>query len=661
MTDDEVAGMGATDVGGAAPAAPLPRAVAGKPKVTREVPIVLGEADKQRAIETVDRLNQIKNGLGVDVDEEGQILLDHDKSRAITHGYDPEAHTLNMRRYGLETRKGDVAKTSERSGIGQLFFGDKEYDPYKDLKGGFFEGPKTKALNEAQREWALISQLVGHREEGKVGADPSTYLFSRDQGESTKRETRERLAQKIRQEARTLPVGVGDKAREQFNRIADYIEKMEPSMLHGAHKTMQDIADLADKHASPPVKAAVDAAIKEQADPERTSMFDAFKVGFGDNVAPMTMGLGSLLTQGNGGEVRAPGADVITRDPKTGLETTTRAAPAGPGGQTGRDVETMHQRIVENMTGKSPQEQAALIEQLKEEHPRVYTIGSILGWFSDPVGLVGGLAVKGAAKAGEAIAGTAGKFLGAAAAGAPQGIVSDLAAGGEGGAVPALVGAAGGAAGELVNAAAGKATGTLAGAPERMQMGEMVAEGRRAAHEIMQEAHRHGVQPKGTLWQEVYRRLEEKFPGMKRGAPRRGPGGKFGPGFVPELAHAADEATVTAHGASPGAGANAHPFMTLMNPNASAGQVGIALGHEAVEGRAGRALTAAALGRGKAITGAIDKNTAALVAAIRSADPHGFRFALRTAREAGVPHVMIQAAEEAYHKRNRERVEADAP
>lgn len=663
MTPEEAMAAGAVeDVPRVAPARPNVSRATSKPKVTREVPIVFGPGEKEKHEATVARLNSVAQGLGIDTDEQGQVLLDNDKSNAITHGYDPEAHTLNMRRYGLEMRKGEAAaKTGERSGIGEFFLGDKDYDPYKDLKGGLLSSPKTKALNDAQREWTLISQLVGHREEGKVGADPSTYLYGRDAAPSTKRETRERLATKILDEANTLPdAGGGAEIKAQFHKIADYIRTQDPALLHGAHKSMQEVANLAE-HASPPVRDAVHAAIREQSDPERSSMLDAFKVGFGNNVAPMTMGAGSLVSQaisGPGGDVRAPGADVITRDPKTGLETTTRGAPSVGSGQTGRDVEQMHQRIVQNMTGKSPEEQAALIEGLKADHPNIYTMGAILGWFADPVGLLGSKAIEAAGMAGKALAGTGGKLAAQAAVGAPQGIVADLAGGGEGGVVPAVLGAGGAMAGEAVNAIAGKARGMIAGAPLRVEHGKFADAARAIDHEMKRAVHWGEMpEPKNHI-KEVYRRLNAMIePEQRKFLTLNEKTGRF-----KELEHAAEVGTHEAHaGATSDRQANAHAPTTLGNQDASWQQKAIAMAHETAIGREAQGLRALAIGSGRMLGGAADKGIAKLVAAIRAADPHHFRYAIREAREAGVTHEMIQAAEEAYHKRNHERVEADAP
>ncbi len=663
FTDEEVAQMGG-DVAPPPVIAHAPRVKSAAPgKVTKQVPINLNPGEYEKAAATVDRLNQLARGLGVDTDEQGQVVLDNDKSRTITKGLDPEVAKHTLRRFATEMRKAGAEKPEgERSGIKKFFLGESDAsDPYKEFRGGVFEAPQNKRIQEAQRTWSLIDQLIGHREEGRIGADPTTYLFSADASEGIKRDTRARLAQKIRQEARTLPSQLGGpEAAARFNTIADYIESQNPELLHGAHKSMQHVGDLASRHASEPVKAAVDEAIKEQSDPDRTSVLDALKTGFGNNAAPLTMAAGSLLTRAAPGVIEHGGQSTFV-DPETGV-TTELGATEPAKGSIGGDVDKMHQTIVQNLTGKSPEEQAAFIETLKAEHPIAYRLAAAGGWLADPVGLAGGKAFQGI-KAGIKAAGgglIARNAVPALVAGAPMGALAGRGAGSENDLLNAGVGAGGALAGEAVNAVAGAGAKALAGAPKRVAAEELAQEARAVAHELGQAAHRHGAAGEGTVWEQVYSALQKRYPQMKPGLPVRDAStGKFRPGYVPELAHAADVATVSTHGAGPGAAANAHPFMTLMNPQATPAQVAIAIGHEAVEGRTGRALTAAALGRGKAITNVGDKAMASIVSAIRKASPDEFRKAIMEARAAGMSAAAIDAAQELYQKRNKESAAAN--
>lgn len=636
---------GGVDVGGPAPAAPrVPRATSGTPKVTREVPIVFGPGEKEKHLATADRLSQIRNGLGLDVDDAGQIIPDNAKSLGLTEGHDPDAMRVHMRRFGQEARKGETAKTgSERGAIGDLILGEKDYDPYREFKGGIFSDPQDEKLNDAQNMWGLTTQLLGHREEGKLSEDPSAYMFARDAGDETKAATRGRLADKITQEANTLPDAAGGAAlKDKYRKIAEYIRTLNPDMLHGAAKAAAVVSDLT-RHASPPVQAAVKHAI-------RTTMLDAFKVGFGNNVAPMTMGLGSMIAT-----AAAPGDEPVS----TGGDMLDPAALAPPArGSVGADVDMMHQRIVQNMSGMPPEDQAKYIQRLKDEHPGVYRVGAALGWFADPVGLLGGKLIGGAAKAGGSLAeavgapALAGKALGAGVAGAPQGMLADAANGGAGGVTPALVGAAGGAAGEVANAAIGKIGAAMAGAPKRLEIRDLVTGANAINHDVIQAVHRGDEAAPANMWKEVYRRLNASLERSQRANLTLNPTtGRFR-----ELEHAVDVATKDTHSAGSGQMTSSHPYAALVNPGAPAINQAGAIVHAAAERRLTGAAMLWASTRAKAGAGAIDTGIAKLVSAIRTADPHGFRFALREAREAGVSHEMIQAAEEAYHKRNHERV-----
>lgn len=671
LTDEQVAAMGAVDMDAPTPhVRPKRAAMPGPARTTRQVEVNLSPEEYKRAAAVSDRLDEVAGGFGISADPEGSVTLDNQNSRMLTHGLDPEVHReAAIKRFAIQRKR---SKANEGETKLSIFGGDDHTEDvgfqsaFGSRMGGFVP-PDTKKLDQAQRAWSLIGKIIGPEEE-KSGEDPTMYLYASDAGERVKRATRERLATWIEKQARTLPSVVGgDRERKKYEAIARYVRTLDPELLHGAHKAMATVTDLADAHASPPVRDAVKQAVKEQSDPERSSMLEALKVGFGNNVAPMTMGAGSMIAQGLGanGEVRAPGADVITRDPATGLESTTRgaAAPGGPN-QTGRDVDAMHAQIVQGMTGKDPQEQAAYIEQLKAEHPRVYALGSVLGWFSDPVGLVGGKLVGGAARAGKAAAGMAGRLGAAAAAGAPLGVLGDQAAGGQHPGIGAALGAGGAVAGELAGAAANKIASVIGNSTKRADIGKITEAGRKVVHELGKEAAWHGNEPKEPLLVTVYRRLEAEFPpkefGWKRGAPTRDPvSGKMRPGRVPELEHAAEQAVDTAHGHGGSPMAGGHPLMGLASPDVPVATKAMFLGREASEGRLHQGLMAATVGSSKAVVKAADANIAKLVAAIRAGDRHGFRFAVREAAAAGVPSSMIQAAEEAFRKREQMRADAE--
>lgn len=670
FTDEEVAAMGGDVTGGARPA-PARGAAGGKPKTTKQKPVEISQGEYETKVApVVSRLNALSGALGLGVDETGAITLDNDRSRALSHGLHPDVYKAVVKRAALEGRAAAGGKEGEASWLKKLFVGDQAQGGFPELEEqGFFTTPDPKLVNQAKRAW----ELIGKREADKDAllGDPTQFLFPSDAASTTKAEARRRLAQKFRAEARTLPTQSGGaEATALANRMADYIETLDPVHLAAPHASMKHLADVA-HHASPPVQHAVTKALEEHSDPERSTILDALATGFGNNVAPMTMAGGAAIagqmaggppdvaagSPGGGGALAGVGANVPRGTPE---------APSLAAANTiGQNVDLMHQRIVENLTGKTPEQQAEYIEQLKREHPVAYHAAAVGGWLADPVGLLGGKLGQ-AAKEGAAAAGASplvSKAVGAVTGGAPLGVLAGRAAGSENDVENALLGTAGSAVAEGVGGLLGRLGKAAGAAPERMAQGELDKAARAIAHDLGQLEARHGHAGEGTAWEQVYAKLRQQFPDMKatQVQPANPLTGRARPNLVPELAHAADVATAGAHGGAPSASTtNLHPLVTMGNPDATLAQKGQAALHMIAEGRPGAAVTALTAGSARDAARAGDKMLAKLVTAIRGGNLDAFHAATREARAAGMSAAMIDAATEAFHRRQKMQEARDA-
>ncbi len=665
-TDEQLAAMGG-QVDEVAPVrVRAPKGTPGKPGRVKDVP--LSTAAYESTLAPVrSRLGALGQATGVDFTPEG-IVLDHDASTALTEGEDPEVRDAIRAQLAYDTRKGDTK--SDKSALEAFFTGDpheggKRFPEFNKRFGGFVPEDTTRR-EAAQKAYDRAHLFITKQEEGTspVPEDVDKYLIASSDSPARKAYVRKLIADRFREEARKLPAqGGGAELAAQARKVADYIETLNPELLAPSARTGTIVKDLT-KHVSPPVARAI-----------KTSLGDALLTGFGNNVAPITMGLGSMIAKapGLGNNVRAPGADVIYRNPETGLEETHPPGWVPPGGDqqggepvgipgtraasgtVGQNVEMMHQAIVEGLTGKSPEEQAAWIDQLKREHPVAYHAAAVAGWLADPIGLLGGKAVQGLRAAGKAGLGAAATPAAITAVGAPTGVVAGRAAGSENDALNAGLGIAGEGLGQLAGAGIGKLAKVAAGAPKRIAQEEINQSARVIAHDLGQLEARHGIKGTGTTWEQVYAKLRHQYPDLPATlAQKANPlNGQARPSLVPELAHAADVVTAHAEAAPTAAQAATRPFVTLTNPNATNVQVLRDVGREFAEGRGGRALMAAAVGRAGAAQGTLDKGVAKLVQAIRGGNLEAFQAAVREAHGDGISPAMIDAATEAFHRRNK--------
>jgi hypothetical protein len=661
LTDDEVAAL--SDPVPVPAAAPRPRAArAGAPKTTKQVPVNIPEAEIQKAGEQVARMNKITDALGIDLDADGSVLLDNANSRTLHEGIDPEVfQAAAVKRFVANRKRGEKG-----GGEGHMsVFGGKAEPEDVGFESDFgpsmlgFKPADTKRQAEAARVWELIGHLIGD-EENKRGEDPTLYLYSKHAGKASKDAARARLAARFYQAAQTLPpVGNAPELAAKWRRLGDYVRTLDPAMLHGAHQSMGHVKELADKHASPPVAAAVEHAIQEQSDPERSSSIGSFATAFLNNVAPMTVAGGSAIAQ-----------------------------PLGSGRTTGEGTSYIRQRLLQDLGGLPPEQQAEAIERFKAEHPGAYAAGAVSGWLADPVGLLGGKAFQ-AIKAARAAAGAgtvAANVVPAVAVGAPSGVLYGRSQGSDNDAANAAAGVAG----ELGGVAAGKVLGKVAqvvgGAPARVAAREAKAaaadavevaaeratEARKIYAEVAREAHRQGHDvPRPLLFKRVMERLEEKYPGLPKNQPRRDlDTGKMLPSINAELGAAVDDALASSpfgkahgapvHGAQPGPGAvAAHPYAALANPTSSAAAKAAAVAHGIGEGRSpitmGMLYASANAAKGGA---KLDYGMAQLVTAIRSGSREKFAQAIKDAIHDGVPSATIDAATELMERRHKMQQEA---
>ena len=460
MTDADIAALGATVDEAPAPRVRAPGGTPGKPARVKDVP--LSQAAYESTLAPVrSRLGALQQALGVDVSPEG-IILDHDQSNYLTEGHDPDVPAAVRSQYTFDTSKD--AKVDKGSPLADVVGEHARGKPFPEFNarwGGFIPEDTAKR-EEAQRAYDKARLFITKKAEGESPIPESIdkYLFSREDSPARKAYVRKLIADRFREEARQLPAqGGGAELATQARQVADYIETLDPKLLAPSARSGEIVGDLA-KHASAPVRRAI-----------KTSIGDALLTGFGNNVAPLTMGLGSMIAKAPG--LVAPGGG-DTLDPADlaggGGAADAPAAPVGlPGtraasGTVGQNVEMMHQAIVENLTGKSPEEQKAYIEDLKREHPIAYHAAAAAGWLADPVGLLGGKAVQGLARAGAAAGlGRAAIPAAVAAVGAPTGIVAGRAAGSENDLQNAALGVAGEGLGQAVGAGARKLLGVAAG------------------------------------------------------------------------------------------------------------------------------------------------------------------------------------------------------
>ena len=654
MTDDQIAALGATVDEAPAPRVRAPSGTPGKPARVKDVPLTNAEYNSV-VVPARTRIEALSSSLGLDPTP-GGVVLDHDASNYLTEGHDPDVIKAVRSQYGYDTRK--EAKAADKSGIGSLISGDEHADgeqfPEFNKRWGGFIPEDTERKEEARKAYdkAHLFMTKKGESESPVPEDVEKYLISKDASPARKAYVRDLIAKRLEEEARSLPTqGQGAEVAAQARQVANYVRTLDPKLLAPSARSGEIVGDLA-KHASAPVRRAI-----------KTSIGDALLTGFGNNVAPLTMGLGSMIAKAPG--LVAPGGG-DTLDPADlaggGGAADAPAAPVGlPGtraasGTVGQNVDMMHQAIVEGLTGKSPEEQKAYIEDLKREHPIAYHAAAAAGWLADPVGLLGGKAVQGLARAGAAAGlGRAAIPAAVAAVGAPTGIVAGRAAGSDHDLQNAALGVAGEGLGQAVGAGARKLLGVAAGAPARLAQEDINQEARAIAHELGQAEARHGLKGNGTPWEQIYAKLRQAHPELAATAAQTAhPLTKQArPNLVPELAHAADVVTA-GHAGTPTAGSAAlHPMVTLSNPNATAPQLARDFAHEAMLHGPVRPALMVATGQAGAVKNAADKITSKLVQAIRGGNLEAFHATLRDARVDGASPAIIDAATEAFHRRNK--------
>ncbi len=658
LTDDQVAAMGAVPDAAPVAAPRRARAAAGPTTRTKDVPLSQAAYGEQPLAAVRTRVGALGSALGIDPTP-GGIVLDHDASNYLTEGHDPDVIKAVRAQYGYDTKKS--TKEADKSGIANFFEGDPhangEQFPEFNARWGGIIPVDTERRAEAQRAYDKARLFTTKRAEGEspVPEDIGKFLISKEDSEAKKTYTRKLIAERLREEARTLPAqGGGTELAAQIRQAADYVETLNPDLLADHTKTHAIVNDLA-KHASAPVRQAV-----------KTSVKDALLTGFGNNVAPLTMGLGSMIAK-SPGLVAPPGVDYSGGDYQAPIGEEPAAPPAAapvglPGtraasGTVGQNVDMMHQAIVEGLTGKSPEEQHAFIEQLKREHPIAYHAAALGGWLADPVGLAGGKLLQGAKRAGEALGlgSKAATVAATTAVGAPTGVVAGRAAGSENDLANAALGVGGEALGQAAGDVGGKILSGAANAPKRLAQEDLNQEARSIAHDLGQLEARHGIKGEGTGWEQVYAKLRQAHPELEASVPQRAHPltHQARPNLVPELAHAADVVT-SGHAGTPTAGSAAlHPMVTLSNPNATPAQLARDFAHEAMLHGPVRPGMMVLTGQAGAVKNAVDKPIAKLVEAIRGGNLERFHAALREARADGISPVMIDAATEAYHRRNK--------
>lgn len=654
FTDEDITAMGAVDDAPAtvAPRRARPGAAAGKTKA-QNVPIANYESVVAPAN---SRLNQIANALGVAGIDDAGIRLDHDLStRHLTEGLDPDVAAAVPKQFAYDTRRAEAAKGEKSLIPGGEEHASGEVFPEFGARWGGFVPADDKRRKEAEDAYRLAQLFLDKKDEkSAIPGYPGQFLFSREAPPEKKAAVRQLIAQKLLDEARTLPTqGQGAEVAARFKKLAQYIDSQDPALLAPESQTAHEVASLT-KHASAPVARAV-----------KTGIADALLTGFGNNVAPITMGLGSMIAKAPG--LAAPGGgDTLDPADLAAAENpdVPRGTPVGlPGtraasGTVGQNVEMMHQAIVEGLTGKAPDEQAAYIEQLKREHPVAYHAAAAAGWLADPVGLLGGKAFQ-AAKEGAAALGAgrlAAPAAAAAAVGAPTGVVAGRAAGSEADLRNAALGAVGEGAGQAAGAALGRVGSVAAGAPARLSQEEINQAARAIAHDLGQAETRHGIKGAGTPWEQVYQRLVKAHPDLAASLIQKADPvtGRARPNLVPELAHAADVVTA-GHAAPTASSAAMHPMVTLSNPAATPAQLARDFAHEAMLHGPVRPALMVATGQAGHLKNAIDAPVAKLVTAIRGGNLEAFAAAVRAAHADGLSPAMIDAATEAFHRRNRGR------
>ncbi len=675
-TAEQLDAMGATDDQPSAVVARPARVHTGPAKGTRVKDVPLSQGAYESVLAPVrSRLGALGQATGVDIGADGNVVLDHDASTALTEGEDPEVRDAIRSQLAFDTRKGGEGKASERSFISKLFTEDpheegKRFPEFNEKWGGFVP-EDTDKRERAQKAYDRAHLFITKKEEGTspVPEDVDKYLIAKTDSPARKAYVRKLIADRFREEARLLPAqGGGAELAAQARKVADYIETLDEKHLSPEARTGRIVEDLA-KHASGPVARAV-----------KTSISDALLTGFGNNAAPLTIGLGSAIAKAPG--LVAPGGG-DTLDPADlaggGGAADASGAPVGmPGtraaaGNIGQNVDQVHQAIVEGLTGKPPEEQAAFIEQLKREHPLAYHLAAGAGWLADPVGLLGGKALQGAKAAGAAAGlGKLAAPAAVAAVGAPVGVLAGRSQGSENDLLNAGLGVAGEAGGQLVGKGLGKVLSGAAGAPARVAevaakatQEDLSSEARAMAHKLGQVELRTGARISNP-WDRIYAEMEAAHPGMPKTHPQMAHPvtGHARPNVNPELAHAVDtamsEATARAAG-SPGGtavhGASTtqqaiHPNVVLMNEGVPvSGKIGPFLHAVALHGPV-RAGAMAAIGAKSAIGKGADQVVGKLVTAIRGGNAEAFHAALRQAHADGISPAMIDAATAAFHRRN---------
>ena len=657
LTDADLAAAGGVVDDSAPVRVRAPKGTPGKPARVKDVPLTQGAYESVLA-PVRSRLGALGQATGVDFTPEG-IVLDHDASNALTEGEDPEVRDAIRSQLAYDTRK--ATKEEGESSILPHLFGKEPHEagvrfPEFNSKWGGFVPEDTARREAAQKAYDRAHLFITKKEEGTspVPEDVDKYLIAKTDSPARKAYVRKLIADRFREEARLLPAqGGGKELAEQARKVADYIETLDPALLADHAKAGVIVKDLT-KHVSAPVARAV-----------KTSISDALLTGFGNNVAPITMGLGSMIAKApglvapGGGDTLDPAdiaggggaADAVPRETPVGLPGTRAAS-----GTVGQNVEMMHQAVVEGLTGKSPEEQAAFIDQLKREHPVAYHAAAAAGWLADPVGLLGGKAVQGLRAAGRAAGlGAAATPAALAAVGAPTGIVAGRAAGSENDLLNAGLGVAGEAAGAAVGAGLGKVAGLASRAPARLAQEEVNQSARVIAHDLGQLETRHGIKGQGTGWEQIYEKLRKQYPDLPATLAQKADPltGRARPNLVPELAHAADVVSA-GHAGTPTAGSAAlHPMVTLSNPNATAPQLARDFAHEAMLHGPVRPGMMVLTGQAGAVKNFADKGIAKLVTAIRGGRLDEFQAAIRAAHADGLSPAMIDAATEAFHRRNK--------
>ena len=657
LTDADLAAAGGVVDDSAPVRVRAPKGTPGKPARVKDVPLTQAAYGEQPLAAVRTRVGALGAALGLDPTTEG-IVLDHDASNYLLEGHDPDVIKAVRSQYGYDTKK--TSKESDKSAISNFFTGDphaegETFPEFNSRWGGLIPQDDDRK-EESQKAYDKARLFITKRAEGEspVPEDIGKYLISRSDSKEKKAYTRGLIADRLEEEARSLPAqGGGTELAAQIRQAAKYVRTLDPALLADKSHAHEIVNDLT-KHASPPVRRAI-----------KTSLTDALLGGFGNNVAPLTMGLGSMIAKApglvapGGGDTLDPAdiaggggaADAVPRETPVGLPGTRAAS-----GTVGQNVEMMHQAVVEGLTGKSPEEQAAFIDQLKREHPVAYHAAAAAGWLADPVGLLGGKAVQGLRAAGRAAGlGAMATPAALAAVGAPTGIVAGRAAGSENDLLNAGLGVAGEAAGAAVGAGLGKVAGLASRAPARLAQEEVNQSARVIAHDLGQLETRHGIKGQGTGWEQIYEKLRKQYPDLPATLAQKADPltGRARPNLVPELAHAADVVSA-GHAGTPTAGSAAlHPMVTLSNPNATAPQLARDFAHEAMLHGPVRPGMMVLTGQAGAVKNVVDKGVAKLVTAIRGGRLDEFQAAIRAAHADGLSPAMIDAATEAFHRRNK--------